>query len=295
MEDLKNNSDQAGRPFKAGKRSTQDRRWTVLFIGNHGRTITLNRFKGLVILSLVVLFLSIGVSVGLFVWNQKIIMDNHDLEADLENLNQRLDTLQHEKDILMTRLVVAETKVQDSTGGQAKESTKNKLPNAEPRQSANEDKANQPVAKIMEPPTPRQAEPQQNSASIDSGLSVAIEDFQISNHSDDNRLRVLFKIKNTSANGQRVSGHAIVVLKGEQTGWLPIPWMPLEDGRPTGKQRGHSFGIKYFKTMRLSTRSPKLAEEFQTASVYVFTKEGDLLLEKSFPVKLSPNQLKGNE
>jgi len=295
MEDLKNNSDQAGRPLKAGKRSTQDRRWTVLFIGNHGRTITLNRFKGMVILSLVVLFLSIGVSAGLFVWNQKIIMDNHDLEADLENLNQRLDTLQHEKDILMTRLVVAETKVQESTGGQAKESTKNKLANAQPRQSANEDKTNQPVAKIMEPPTPQQAENQQNRASIDSGLSVAIEDFQISNHSDDNRLRVLFKIKNTSANGRRVSGHAIVVLKGEQTGWLPIPWMPLEDGRPTGKQRGHSFGIKYFKTMRVSTRSPKFAEKFQTASVYVFTKEGDLLLEKGFSVKLSPNKLKGNE
>jgi hypothetical protein len=78
-------------------------------------------------------------------------------------------------------------------------------------------------------------------------------------------------------------------LKGEQTGWLPIPWMPLVDGRPTGKKRGHSFGIKYFKTMRVSTRSPKFADKFQTASVYVFTKEGDLLLEKGFPIKLPPN------
>ena len=98
------------------------------------------------------------------------------------------------------------------------------------------------------------------------------------------------KIKNTSPNSQRVSGHAIVVLKGEQSNWLPIPWMPLVDGRPTGKQRGHSFGINYFKTMRISAPSPKHPENYQTASVYVFTRKGELLLEQGYPVQLLPNK-----
>ena len=106
---------------------------------------------------------------------------------------------------------------------------------------------------------------------------------------------ILFKIKNTTLNSQRVSGSTIVVLKGEQTNWLPIPWMPLVDGRPTGKQRGHSFGINYFKTMSLSTQLPKFPEKFQTASIYVFTHEGELLLEKTYPVKLPPNRLKDTE
>jgi hypothetical protein len=66
--------------------------------------------------------------------------------------------------------------------------------------------------------------------------------------------------------------------------------MPLVDGRPTGKQRGHSFGINYFKTMRLSTRAPKSPEKFETATVFVFTRQGDLLLEKQYPVKLPPNK-----
>ena len=87
MEYLKKNSTQPGRPPKAGKRSKQDRRWTLLFIGNHGRTITLKRFKDIVIISVIVLAVSIAVSAGLFVWNQKIIMVNHDLKDYLKNLN----------------------------------------------------------------------------------------------------------------------------------------------------------------------------------------------------------------
>ncbi len=295
MENLKKNSNQAGRPLKPGKRSKQDRRWTLLFIGNHGRTITLKRFKGIVILSFVVLVVAIGASAGLFIWNQKIIMDNHDLKDDLKKLDERIDTLRHDKDILMTRLVLAESRVQESLGGKTGKPAENKSADQEQSRSDSEGKSNQVVAKKNEQPTTKPAEPQPNSAPIDSGLSVAIEDFQISNLSDDNSLKVLFKIKNTSSNSQRVSGHAVVVLKGEQTNWLPIPWMPLVDGRPTGKQQGHSFGINYFKTMRLSVRSPKFPEKFQTASVYVFTREGELLLEKGYAVKLPPSKPKDTE
>ena len=295
MEYLKKNSNQSGRSLKAEKRSNQDRRWTLMFIGNHGRTITLKRFKSMVILIFTVLVASIGISAGLFVWNQKIIMDNHDLKDDLKNLNKRVDALRYDKDILMTRLVLAESKVQENLSSQTKKSADKKLPNQKPRRSDNDDKAKQLGEKKNKLPEPKQAEPQPNSAPVDSGLSVGIENFQISNLPDDNRLRVLFKIKNTTLNSQRVSGSTIVVLKGEQTNWLPIPWMPLVDGRPTGKQRGHSFGINYFKTMSLSTQLPKFPEKFQTASIYVFTHEGELLLEKTYPVKLPPNRLKDTE
>jgi len=295
MEYLKKNSNQAGRSLRAEKRSNQDRRWTLMFIGNHGRTITLKRFKGIAVLIFTVLVVSIGMSAGFFIWNQKIIMDNHDLKDDLKQLNKRVDTLRYDKDILMTRLVLAESRVQENLSGQTKKSADNKLPNPEPRRSDNDDKANQLATKKNKLPAPKQVKPQPNNSPIDSGLSVAVENFQISNLPDDNRLRVLFKIKNTTLNSQRVSGYTIVVLKGEQTHWLPIPWMPLVDGRPTGKQRGHSFGINYFKTMSLSTQLPKFPEKFQTASIYVFTQAGELLLEKTYPVQLPPTKLKDTE
>ncbi len=287
---LKRNSNQTGRVRRTGKRSKQDRRWTLLFIGNHGRTITLKRFKGIVILSIFVFAVAIAVSAGLFVWNQKIIMDNRDLEGEIKSLNERLDALRHDKDILLTRLVVAESQVQEKISSQTEKTETDQF--ADPQQPAADETAQvkPAVEQNVEPPAPKVADPQPVDESSDAGLSVGIEDFSILDHTGDNRLKVLFKIKNTSSNSQRVSGHVIVVLKGEQTDWLPIPSMPLVDGRPTGEQRGHSFGINYFKTMRLSTPSPKHPEKYQTASVYVFTRKGELLLEKEFSVTLSPNK-----
>jgi len=289
---FKKNSNQTHRSATAGKRSKQDRRWTLLFIGNHGRTITLKRFKGIVILSFLVLFVSIGVSVGLFAWNLKIIMDNHGLKDDLANLNDRIDTLRHDKDILMTRLVVAESKVQESSGDRIKEPVPDNLTRQEQSIAVKKVEKTRPVIQKTEPSVPKQAKPQPGSVSTDSGLSVAVENFEISNQASDNQLKIRFKVKNTSPNSRKVSGHVTVVLKGDQVGWLPIPWMPLEDGKPTGKRRGHSFGINYFKTMRLSARAPKFPEKFETATVFVFSREGQLLLEKQYPVKLPPNKPK---
>jgi hypothetical protein len=38
--------------------------------------------------------------------------------------------------------------------------------------------------------------------------------------------------------------------------------------------------------MRFTASAPHFLEKFQTASVYVFTQTGELLLEQDFPVKL---------
>jgi len=292
MQYMKKKSNQTDGPIKTGKRPKPDRRWTLLFIGNHGRTITLKRFKGMVLLALLVLVVSIGISAGFFIWNQKIIMEKHDLQADLEKLNNRIDNLHHDKDILMTRLVLAESRVPESLGGKSEKTSENKVSDQKKNDSTKESTTKQLAAKQVASPAPKQTKPEPNSTPTDSRLSVAIDNFQISNRSEDNRLIVEFKIKNTSPNSRRVSGHAIVVLKGDHTNWLPIPWMPLVDGRPTGLQRGHSFGINYFKTLRLTTRSPEFPEKYQTAAVYVFTRNGELLLGKGFPVKLPPSKPK---
>ena len=123
-----------------------------------------------------------------------------------------------------------------------------------------------------------------------SGLSVAIEDFKLSVKSSNNSLRVRFKLKNTSSDSRHVSGHAIVVLKGEkiqENQWVSLPGISLIGGKPNGKQQGNAFGIKNFKMMQFTANKSRSPELFQTASVYVFAKTGELLLEQDFPVKLS--------
>ena len=225
----------------------------------------------------------------------KIIMDNHGLRDELRSLNSRIDDLRHEKDILMTRLVVAESKAQQSLADNAETSIPNKSVNQDLGLAEEKGEKTQAAADITKPPSNSQDESQQNKNSGAPGLSVAVENFRVSDRFDENRLKVMFKVKNTSPDSRRVSGHAIVVLKGENTRRLPIPWMSLVDGRPTGKHRGHSFGINYFKTMRLSTRVPKSPEKFQTATIFIFTRQGQLLLEKEYPVNLPPHTPKANK
>jgi len=197
--------------------------------------------------------------------------------------------LRYEKDLLMTRVVLAESRVQESLGDMPEKQSGEESTDQEKNDFEETKQPTQLAAKTIALQVKKQTEPKQNNNPLESGLSVAIENLKISVRSGNNTLRVQFKIKNTSPNSQHVAGHAIVVLKGDQIqqeNWLSIPGMVLVDGKPTGKQRGYSFGISYFKTMRFTTRTPKFPEKYQTAAVYVYAHNGKLLLEQDFAVKL---------
>ena len=118
-----------------------------------------------------------------------------------------------------------------------------------------------------------------------------IENFKLSVKSGNNSLRVQFKLKNTSPYSQHVSGHAIVVLKGEEiqpNQWVALPGISLIEGKPTGRQQGNTFGISNFKNMRFTASKPQSPEKYQIASVYIFAQTGELLLEQDFPAKILP-------
>lgn len=283
------NSNNTDRSLKSNQRSKPDNRWTVLFIGNHGKTITLKRFKGMVLLTFLVLCISIAITVGLLLLSLNMRREKNQLDSNLKSLEQQIKDLRYEKDVIMTKLVLAESRTKIDL---AKKPQKRTEPiNAERNNSG---------ARQAKPPTPPSKTQMTTSAKkIDEPLpaviqsepapSVAVENFKISPRANENLLRVSFKIKNTSPNSQHVSGHAIVVLKGDQiqqNKWLTIPRLSLSDGKPTGRQRGYAFGIKHFKTMSFKTNLPQSPQIYQNATVYVFTKKGKLLLEQDFPVNL---------
>ena len=289
MVNLKKNSKATDRSSTTAKWFNPDTRWTLLFIGNRGKPITLKRFKGMVIFNLLVICVVFALAAGLFMWNRNILEEKNQLESNLNKLEEQNRKLRHQKDILLTRMVVAESRSSEKQG------------NA-PEKQIDEDSSRQTVQDITDaeqfvPPAmsttktedQNQVEVQPDSNPAGSGLSVAIENFKLSVKSGNNSLRVQFKLKNTSPYSQHVSGHAIVVLKGEeiqQNHWVPLPGISLIDGKPTGRQKGNAFGISNFKIMRFTASKPLSPEKFQTASVYVFAQTGELLLEQDFPVKL---------
>jgi hypothetical protein len=247
----------------------------------------------MVLFTLLILSVAIAAAAGLFLWNQNIIREKLKLESDLGILRKELTDLRHEKDILMTRLVLAESKVEQDLVGATQEQLVEEATDQNKEDPGEKLPAAEPEVKTREAPAQKPAEPKENNEPSESGLSVAIEDFKISNSSGGNRLRIQFKIKNTSPNSQRVAGHAIVVLKGEQlkkSSWMAVPGMPLVEGKPSGRHRGYAFEINYFRTMRFSTASPMYPEKYNTATVYVFTSSGELLLEQDFAVELPAGQ-----
>jgi len=283
------NSNDESRSINSLHQPQPGKRWTLLFIGNHGRTITLKRFKGMVILTCLVLCISIAITGSLLYLSLNIRSEKNQLESELQDLKAQMKTLRYDKDVLLTKLVLAESR---SKPRSAKKTPKPGEPEIAQHGSAVSKMPVQsaPIAKVEEkPPAKKAPESPPISNPAESELSVGIENFKIYPDVDENLLRVQFTVKNTSPNSKRVSGHAIVVLKGEQLrqdNWLAIPRISLSNGKPTGRQRGYPFGINHFKTMRFKSNLPKSPEIYREATVFIFTGKGDLLLEKDFPVNL---------
>ena len=266
-------------------------RWTLLFVGNRGKPITIKRFKGMVLITLSVIIVSIAIGIGLFFWNRDILSEKKELEAQLKRVEEQIQELRDERDILMTRLVLAGSRTEGAQESAPVKQAEEEMPAAD-HPVATDVETSEPVV-IAETENEKQNvdSMQAERSPPSSGLSVAVENFKVNTRSGSNSLRIQFKLKNTSPYSQHVSGHAIVVLKGEaveQSDWLALPDISLVGGKPTGSQQGNAFGISNFRIMKFRTRKPLSPEKFQTASIFVFTKTGELLLEQDFPVEILP-------
>jgi hypothetical protein len=278
---------------KNSKHPGADRRWTLLFIGDHGNVITLKHFKAIVIGIGSLFFLAVVFAVVLFFQNQGALNQNNDLQKRFANSEKQIEKLRHEKEILMARLVRAEAKTKENVAGESQIPQKAKIapPAAPSPQVAPKPK---PVKTVETKSSVPQAAPSETASAetheTEPIISVAVENFKVSRESDNHNLSAQFKIKNTSKAPQRVAGRIVVVLKGDDLQmdqWLVMPAVGLAGGKPSGK-RGKSFIIQRFRTMNLTSKAPHYSDQFQTAAVYVFTNTGELLLEQDFSVNLPP-------
>lgn len=244
----------------------RDRRWTLMFIGDRGKTIHFKNFKAVVMITLVVLLMTGAVAGGFYYLYQEETKKNIGLQKDMENLRQVITSLNNEKDILMARLVVAESRVEEKLA-KVDEGQTEKNPEKVSQVSSQPDIGLQITP--SEPP-----------------LSVDVEDFIVFHEPDINTLRIQYKVKNVGSKESPVSGKTVVVLKNtddEPNKWLSLPSVPLVSGKPTG-QWGRSFSIFNFRTMRFKVNDQPGPDRFNTATVFVFSLTGDLLLEKDFVV-----------
>ncbi len=278
---------------KKTRRGGADRRWTLLFIGDHGNVITIKRFKAIIIAVGCLFCLVSAVLAYLIFSNQEARLKNKDLQTRYQQSQQQLETLRHEKDILMARLVVAESKAKEKmvASPSLKESqTVAKAPDTEPPTLGKPKPVSKPRQKSHTAQTRRPKPADNQIPAAETVMQVAVENFKVSRESDHERLSAQFKIKNTSLGAQRAAGKAVVILKGadlKKEQWLVMPSVALAGHKPTGK-RGKAFSIQRFRTMNFAAKAPDHTDQFQTAVVYVFDKNGQMLLEQDFAIHLPP-------
>jgi LysM repeat protein len=119
-------------------------------------------------------------------------------------------------------------------------------------------------------------------------IGADVRNFTAVYEPDTKALRVEYVIRNDGSKSQQISGQTVVVLKGEEDNpedWLVLPPVPLESGKPDGKL-GSAFSIYNFRTIRFKVTDQANADRFALATVFVFSTDGSLALEKEFPVSI---------
>jgi len=117
--------------------------------------------------------------------------------------------------------------------------------------------------------------------------TVSVEKFNVSHDADGGMFRAQFVLRNIGYESRPVSGYTAVILKNGDTppdNWLTLPSLKLRDGVPTGDNPGQYFSIARFKTVHFSVKSKMDPRRYDTATVYVFNENREILFEKDFPI-----------
>jgi len=291
MEDTPRNLGKEVNRVKLPRPARRAKPWTLLFVGESGRVISIKRFKGFLIALCLLLVVSLAADVILLFFLQKASRRGDALRRNIAVQQERLAGVRKEKERLMAKLAVARSNLE------AKDQTavvlKTRPPIEEPQTAETSAPVNTPETDTVSPETttdPVQSETTVNGKGLqnpyaDTG-SISVEEFSIAHKHDDGNLKVHFNIRNISKNRSKpLTGRTYVVLKDDslQSGnWVVSPRVELVSGRPATGARGQYFAIQFFKPVTYEIKNIHNPERFTRAVVYVYANAEDLLLEKEF-------------
>jgi len=113
--------------------------------------------------------------------------------------------------------------------------------------------------------------------------SVAIEELKMNRRGKRGGLAVSFRLVNVNPEKRLVSGTLAVVAQDENPRapvYRVIPEMALDKGIPQQPEKGKKFGVEKHKVIEAFFPGYS-GEVFKTLTVFVFSDEGKLILEKS--------------
>jgi hypothetical protein len=267
-----------------------DRRWTVLFIGDHGQVIAFKRIKTVIGLTVGVVTTALAAIAVLVVVNAGLHARTRELKQQMETAQLQIQGLRAERDRLTAHVLLVETKMKESLT----EGPPAAAPAPEPiRAQKASDRSDAAAAGL---PAAKESAPEVPDAKV--ALSVgmeenlAVEAFTIGLDAARQTLQLRYKLVVTRPGRHPLAGHVVVVLKGEELGpqqWLVMPRVDLPQGRPSGQQKGYPFSISHSKAFAHAMPAPPAAHAFTQAVLYAFSHEGRLWLAKDYRVDLKPS------
>ena len=219
--------------------------------------------------------------------------ENTRLKDDLDKLGTELGIANKAKEKALVSLIVLE--------GGAKETEKKAVPVSDSNSKKVALKAAEPDTAVTEsskakiPDKPKPAAVVSPSARAENGIieqpvsstRIRVQDLEIWKEPESNTFKFQFILKSIDREGREIAGRTFVVLKPEQGSRVSprtFPWTRLKDGRPATYKKGQYFSIARFKYVRGRLTDIDAISRFKTATVYVYSVTGELLVEQVLDV-----------
>ena len=277
--------------------------WDLMFVDDHGKVVSFQHIKGLVVLFMIVLLISLSVSIYLYFLYKSTEKEIHELQNTLEISRQDATAMQQEMRALMVRLAEAQSKVPKklvqksvTPAKQVPSSTKKTPPPAVKLAEAKTVKTEKTAPTQSKTPEtvkpkgiPAAASSKTSSQTLSQKIEVGVFDFSVSFDSELNVLKARFILKNVNRNIPDIAGSLFIIMKehdDDPKGWLPIPDVKLVSGKPSSVKDGHFFNIRNYKTVELQSGNISGPRAFKKATVLVFSSTGELVLEKAYRVEI---------
>lgn len=285
-------------------------RWTVLLIGDLGKIVSFRIGTPLLFASMACIAVILTVVIcSVFSYNS-LRLENKELRNNLDNFRAKPETAVNVEEKALVGLVAHKASAKDTPkkAGTASDRkakdvvSKIKKPKPAVTQTAKEKPPETPepaagqTARVEESETPSPAEeaPQPTQAEKDkvaqpaSSANIVVNKLEIRRKAAGNAFEFKFSLKKVHGESGKIAGHTFVVLKPEEGSReatiRAFPWSPLKDGMPAIFKRGQYFSISRFKYVSGKFADVSTMEHFKTATVYVYSDTGDLLVEEVFEV-----------
>lgn len=295
MENLPRNLGKDVNKLTVPNPSERARRWTLLFVDNLGKTISIRRFKGLAITSIFFLIILITATVCLYFLFKNEREQNKNFMNTLAQFQQQVVSLKNDKEVLMARLVVAEYKIESSQVKTEETLPERMLDNTALIISSKENESDATDLEKIDLFNKTQMEKKLTTleprASVKpaKSLRIMVNKFNIYHKPDINTLIIEFTLRKIGPKTKPVSGDVIVVLKDDEVkmdNWITVPYGAVVSEQLSRKKKGHAFSIYRFVTLKFKVIGETSPDRFKIATIFIFSPKGDLLLKKDFPIEI---------